>query len=65
MLSTLGTHTMSFRDLATIKEDLGKIAAQCRLLIVLFKAANKAKIERCMELLRNSLSHWDVGHYLL
>jgi hypothetical protein len=56
------THVATYKNLNTIKQDLHKIAIQSKLLIILFKGANKAKIDRCMELLKNSLDHWDVRH---
>lgn len=60
----LFVYSLTYRNLSAIKRDLDEIAAQSKLLIVLFKNANKAKVDRCMELLKNSFVHWDVRCYL-
>lgn len=60
----LSVYSLIYRTLSKIKEDLDKIAAQNKALIVVFKNANKAKIDRCMELLKKSLVHWDVRRHL-
>jgi hypothetical protein len=57
-------HLTAYRDLEEIKQDLDKIATQSWFLIALFKAANKAKVDRCTVLLKNSLTHWQVRHHM-
>lgn len=48
------------RDLERIKNDLEDIAKQSRILTVLFRNVNKSKIDGCMDVLKDSLVHWQV-----
>jgi hypothetical protein len=55
--SSTGYHS----ELQFIKQDLDKIVAQKRLLLVLFKDANKVAIEGCLDRLKDSLQTFQVS----
>ena len=46
-----------------VKHDLDEIAAQDRALIAVFKDANQAKVDHCMDLLSKSLERLGVGSF--
>jgi hypothetical protein len=54
--SSTGYHS----TLQTIQQDLAKIVAQNRLLLIVFKDANKAVVDGCLDRLKDSLQTFQV-----